>query len=426
MWKRFGVLFFALNALPAFAVDETQKLLEAIPVKGVIQLEITTDKKDIAYKVDDVSPGTLTDGDNFAAPHGIELTYKDFNPFKVTVTSTETAAADPVAKAIGEFLDALSEFAKTVISVSTPANRAMIAKVGSLDCDEVRTAVNRDAEKPLVDQSDLSNWINQATGKQGIIQVRKDVQAKVDQLKTSLTNISKILPPAACPGLDQAATADVTRLEASEKRLKESLEALVKMLDDYIGRPWRNGDMDLLIRTVNSDPAQQKTIAVTVTTQKADLDKFTVTNDAKVDRTLVVRRYRKYVPEVGLAAVYNDLKYPKYSIEGGKVVKKDDSSNVDAAMTMNLLCNCVGGGFLYPGAQLGVSKAKDYPGLLAGIVLRFAQPKQFSIAVGRMVTWYKDVQTLKVGDETTEEKLKADLKRRRSPTAWYLAAQFTF
>jgi len=426
MRKLFAMLFFVLTALPALAVDETQKLLEAIPVKGVIQLEITTDKKEIAYKVDNVTPGTLVDGDNFAAPHGVELTYKDFNPFKVTVTSTETAAADPVAKAVGEFLDALSEFAKTVVPVATPATNRMIASARGPDCDDVRTAVNHDAEKPLVDQSNLSDWISQATGKQGIIQVRKDVQAKVDQLKTSLTNISKILSPANCTGLDQAAVVEITRLEASEKRLKESLEALIKMLDDYAARPWRNGDMDLLIRTVNSDPAQQKTIAVTVTTQKTDPDKFTVTNDAKVDRTLVVRRYRKYVPEVGLAAVYNDLKYPKYSIEGGKVVKKDDSSNVDAAMTMNLLCNCVGGGFLYPGAQLGVSKAKDYPGLLAGIVLRFAQPKQFSIAVGRMVTWYKDVQTLKAGDETTEEKLKADLKRRRSPTAWYLAAQFTF
>jgi len=426
MRKLLAVLFLALAALPAFAVDEIQKLLEATPVKGVIQVEISQDKKDITYAVDGTSPGTLVDGDNFAAPHGVELTYKDFNPFKVTVTSTETASADPVAKAVGEFLDALSEFAKTVVPVAAPAgNLSKSLRAKSEGCDTALDAVIKKAEKPVVGKDDFANWINQATGKRGVIEVANQARSKIRDLATSLDEISKVLPPN-CTALSAAAVVDATRLEVTEKRLKESLESLVKMLDDYAGRPWRNGDMDLLIRTVNSDPAQLKTIALTVTTQKADIDNFTVTNDAKVDRTLVVRRYRKYVPEVGVAAVYNDLKYPKYSIEEGKIVKKDDSSNVDAAMTVNLLCNCIGGGFLYPGAQLGVSKAKDYPGLLAGIVLRFAQPKQFSIATGRMVTWYKDLKSLKVENASTEEKLKADLTRRRSPTAWYLAAQFTF
>jgi hypothetical protein len=219
--------------------------------------------------------------------------------------------------------------------------------------------------------------------------------------------------------------------ESAEQRLKKSLEEILAMLNAYLARTWRQGsavDSDLLIREVDSDPATEKVVVITFEAQKYTPkdDTIELTTDSKFDRTLVVRRYRRYVPEVGVAAVYNDLKYPKYSIKDGKIARNDDSGNVDAAMTMNLLCNCIGGGFLYPGAQLGISKAKDYPGILAGVVLRFAQPKQFSIAVGRMVTWYKDLSSLKVGDETTADKLQADLKQRRSPTAWYLAAQFTF
>jgi hypothetical protein len=110
-------------------------------------------------------------------------------------------------------------------------------------------------------------------------------------------------------------------------------------------------------------------------------------------------------------------------------VKQDgvENTNVNAAITLNLLCNCVGGGFLYPGFQLGVSKVKDYPGLLAGIVGRFAQPKQLAVSTGVMITWYKDRNTLKVDSEVkSPNDLKADLKLKRSDPAWYLGVQYTF
>jgi len=127
------------------------------------------------------------------------------------------------------------------------------------------------------------------------------------------------------------------------------------------------------------------------------------------------------------------LKYPKYTVktdDAGKKTVQDDgfeSSNVDAAMTYNLLCNCIGIGPLFPGLQLGVSKAKDYPGLLAGIVLRFSQPKRFAVSIGRMITWHKDLNKLHVGSEVASDNdLKADLARRRAPTVMYIAAQYTF
>jgi hypothetical protein len=146
-----------------------------------------------------------------------------------------------------------------------------------------------------------------------------------------------------------------------------------------------------------------------------------------ISRDIILREYRRLVPEFGVAAVYNDLRYPKYLSKNGKVASNGfDTSNLNAAMTMNLLCNCFGGNFVYPGLQLGVSKAKDYPGLLGGFVFRFSGVKRMALSAGRMVTWYKDLDKLKIDDSASDNDIKADLKLRRSKTAFYLAAQFTF
>src|SRR5207244_2234265 len=174
-------------------------------------------------------------------------------------------------------------------------------------------------------------------------------------------------------------------LIADNKELLRTLDDLIHLLDRYLARTWRNGNSvnsDLVIRNVGTDPANQKNIGLTFTLQTYTFDakKNTITAAAngEATRALVLRNYRRFVPEVGVAAIYNELKYPKYTADkqadGTFLVKKETSgSNVDAAMTMNMFCNCFGGNAVFPGSQIGVSTAKDYPGAMAGGVLRFAQ-----------------------------------------------------
>ena len=522
------VVVCLLSGSIAAASDETQKLLDGKRVEDVLQFSVTKgkDAPTIAYRVDNTSPGVLHDGDTFVALGAIDLTYKNFNPFTISVTSTETAAPDPNQKAVGDFLDALLGFSKIIAPGSEKAGgigrrpasaaagdekncltdfktcssdvdaevalalarnpktdtkamkddlvdkRCRVALEECLRCGGFKAAMRRatavvtDAATPVVTAEDLARWIRDANGRAGIRSVRgfipaggtefplgsvarkqKDVKDVIDgltkakeQLASLTTATDNCSSSVGTLSALFAAAADFDDVLAANKRLLASLDGIIKMLDDYASKTWRAGDAadsDLVFRQAESDAAQVKTIGLTFRIQKYAIDKdantISGTTDVEATRSLVLRRWRRLVPEVGVAAVYNDLRYPKYATgknEAGQLIvkKTTDSSNVDAAITMNLLCNCFGGSFLYPGLQVGVSKAKDYPGILGGIVFRFAQPKQLSFAIGRMLTWYKDLDdTLHAdGPVLSDADLQVHLKRRRAPTALYLAVQYNF
>jgi hypothetical protein len=213
------------------------------------------------------------------------------------------------------------------------------------------------------------------------------------------------------------------------QKLSDTLKALLLSLGAYVDETkWSAVNAkDYIVLQTETEPDILNTITVKISTLTLAEDGTLQTKGDPIARDIILREYRRFVPEFGVAAVYNDLRYPKYISKDGKVAANGfDTSNINAAMTMNLLCNCFGGHFVYPGLQLGVSKAKDYPGLMGGIAFRFAGVKRMAFSAGRMVSWYKDLDKLKIGDSASDNDIKADLKLRRARTAFYLAAQFTF
>ena len=453
---RRALLLMFFFATPLFAAENpTTSLLTAVRVNDVIRFE--ADKSKVSYRVDDRFGGLLAEGksENFAAPHGVDLTYFNYNPFKVTVTSTETAVADPNQKAIGDFLDALKAFAGGIAPgpATTTANLLAARAPRSVFHDLTHPS------EPCLDSGTfqalgapslrahelepepighaVNRWLTNATGRTAIQKVRDEaaeirlsVAANVKTAQTALSNAADKTCTEPTETIVKTA-----KLIADNKELLRTLDTIIKLLDGYLGQRWHN-DGDLVVRQVNSDPAQQKNVYLVFTLQKytfdADANTIKAEADGELKRSLNIRGYRRFVPEVGVAAVYNELKYPKYTADkqtdGTFLVKKETSkSNVDAAMTLNMLCNCFGSDFLFPGFQIGLSTAKDYPGIMAGGVLRFAQPKQMSVAFGRMVTWYKDLDKLEVDKPVaSQDALDKDLKRKRSPAAWYFAVQYTF
>jgi hypothetical protein len=219
---------------------------------------------------------------------------------------------------------------------------------------------------------------------------------------------------------------------AERRKTVQALKQLVSMLEPFADSDnWLTPNDYIFFRSASS-PDLMKTITITFkSTAVTPALGVAAAPESSAARKIYLRQYRHFVPELGVAGVYNDLRYPKYKVndESGKmIVRQDgfDTSHVDAAMTLNLLINA-GTKFVYPGIQIGVSKAKDYPGVLGGFVFRFAGFKKFALGVGRMATWYKDLDTLQIGSEVkSPNDLKADLKQRRAPTVTYFAAQFTF
>lgn len=351
-------------------------------------------------------------------------------------------------------------------------------------CDELAGRVGalrviiRSKEATQFKETTLNQWIADATGLQGVIRTRIALQTEIkkwqknrDEAAGAKEEAQKLLTElraaagtrreterelvAALRGAAALRThlaeceifAAETVNEASDfaaraqavvdrdNRLMEGLNTILAVLMGAEQQRWRNNDVDIVIDTAEPSPAQGKRVKVTLKAIQFsyNMANNTISRSTGIDatRTFDVRRQRRLVTEYGIAGVYNDLRYPKYSVkeeEGVRTVAREfETSNVNLAATLNFLCGtCIGSG-VYPGFQFGISQAKDYPGLLAGGVLRFGGTTRISVASGVMVTWYNDLNQLTVGGPVeSEDKLKNDLKLRRSPAAWYLAVQYTF
>ncbi|HSY52146.1 MAG TPA: hypothetical protein VLC46_25320 [Thermoanaerobaculia bacterium] len=525
----------ALVACGALAGDDAQKLLEARRADDVIQFSFakTGDGTSVTYRVDNRSPGVLHDGDTFAVSHTIDLSVKDFNPFRMSVTSSETAAADPSQEAVGVFLNAFTGSLKSFVPTlptntgggigtqgvlptagtckaatecrskalakelqrlkANEASAAAAKKAGkptpppqasTLDqdlmgcnaiaiscqeCASVITTVGKAVEKlnaiktPAITASDVESWVSDANGLNGIRAVRSKIAGARNTLQTKITaaedakkNLEDLrgTQNSGCSEINAltyiqlfTAAADLSSYLDAGHHLLQSMDDLIKMLDGYTAKTWRTGDSsnsDLVFRQTESALDQEKPIALTFRINKYEFDKTSNTikasSDTSIDRKFLVRRYRRFVNEVGVAGIYNSLKYPTYTAQaasaslgvqprqasGFTVVRSQSSTNVDAALTLNFLCNYLEDG-VYTGFQVGVSKAKDYPGLLAGLVLRFSQPTRLAVSVGGIVTRYKDLSKLVAGgDVASPDALQADLKYRTSPVALYLGVQYNF
>jgi hypothetical protein len=70
-----------------------------------------------------------------------------------------------------------------------------------------------------------------------------------------------------------------------------------------------------VVTKVTTTPEQMKTVAITIKHLNATFDPdaganaFRFATDVEAAPNVVFRRYRAWVPEVGVAVIYNDLRY---------------------------------------------------------------------------------------------------------------------
>lgn len=347
----------------------------------------------------------------------------------------------------------------------------------------VCTAINKEVSNLQTDASaftdevkpdDLTSWMTMAKGRQGvkdtIAAIRRKMSTINDRLQLSFASYDRLrgldaeIMSAACKSppvpeptnesadvkkarvaqeIDDAERVRISRLAEAKvandagKKLLESLAALVAFLEPYaVSENWRDGegdDTDYEFFASEPTATEKKTLTITAAEKKLALENGVVTHTAspKVESNLVLRYGRRFVPEVGAAVVYNEIRYPKYKVEefeGQNIIASDgfDERKVEGAVTLNGFWNA-GSDFFFPGFQIGMSTAKDFPGFLAGVAFRLNRPQRWTIGFGGIVTWYEDLDKLRVGSPVANaDAIKADLKRRRSPTELYFALQYTF
>ena len=427
-------------------------------------------------------------GSEKSEPDPIEKQLADFS----AAAATNLGAIFPTAKLGGGLTDSKGdctiarETCETVAaSVQDMTDRVRVADTCRANfttcvCKAINTSLanlRTDASfyTSQVTEDTLKAWMKKATGQDGVVKtiaaikdVREPIKTNLEKsfvayeslralnaesVSTQCARPPTVKPPNETPAqetargqveLDDIERAKIGRLadaataNAAGKKLLESLNALITFLEPYeTSANWRDGVKGPLTdyEFFASQPTatEKKTLTVSIAEKKLSLKEGAVTHTAStpVESKLVLRYGRRFVPEVGMAVVYNDLRYPKYKVEefeGQKIVASDgfDTANVQGAVMLNGFLDA-GSEFFFPGWQIGVSSAKDYPGLLAGVVFRLNRPQRFSLSTGAIVTWHKDLNKLKVGSPVASAAdIEADLKRRRSPTDWYVALQYTF
>jgi hypothetical protein len=377
--------------------------------------------------------------------------------FDVASKQVTTANAELQAAQAAYFLrlaakeSAEEEVKQALIEEATAANCRKVADAISSATAAIRTS--RDTIKDMA--AALRTWQSAAMGRSGVSTQLASVQTsagtilkaivEAEAAKKALDDLSLSTDQDVCDPLKRSEilglyniAANIGNVVSADKQLLQSLNQLADTLSTYKTGQWVAGtsaDSDYVFVpvTVSSDTLQ--TVAMTFTPKtyatSGDSQMITVKDGTMLTANLIVRAGRPFVPELGLAAIYNEIEYPKYTADkqadGTFVVGRTiDKSNVDAAMTLNFFCNCLPNTSVYPGFQIGVSKTKDYPGVLLGGVLRFSQMKRIAISAGGMVTWYKELSTLHKGDEVPgQEAIDKDLKRKAA-TGFYFGVQFTF
>ena len=473
----FAVLLLVGAPLQAQISRGTNQLLTAPIVQDLLEIRVTPGNGQtpgVQYRPDpkdDKGFKTLIEGQTFVAPGEIDLAFPDFSPLRYAVTTSETLVADENFNGVQKFLEALlglgrvafpnrADLAEAVRAADTLMAAAEAAPPRTSNCNEyelLRRTLLRlqtQTEVELVGQRDLQSWIEGSTGLDNVRDTRIKIQEKstkvsesldeLDELEKKIAAIARLEDEGFCAEIRASTfaqvyelTRDVPRTRQSLNALKKSLDGLNKALEPFTEPTSWRGDRRTTWVFHKASPSFQNGKELKIAIHRTGLalggeGGIVVKTEAEVTRTITLRQYSRLVPEFSAAMIYSDVEYPKWGTEekdGMMVVApvKDDTANIEGAVMLNLILRKRTPSFVYPAFQLGISSAEDVPGLLAGVGLRFTQPTTWSLMVGGMLTWAKDLNNLKPGDVVTgTAQIESDLTLKRQDPALYVAFQYNF
>lgn len=481
MKRLLGFLVMASMAATAHAGDPTTDLLTAPFVQDFIILSTAPGpggKPIIKYAVDTVSGSPKTaNGVVFRSDGEINIYIHNFNPLTQTWVVEQKATPDVSYAAIKAFLDdlkalqgALQPSAAAKEAMTKAFEQARLSSVAPLDpcaqftgCERLQCRIGQAFEilqKEVLAPAELQRLVNGATGYQGVVTAstglvdkQKEIEANIKSAREELARIRTEYgalgnnPSQACTNISGQILVDYIQVQSTADRIIAAKEALrvqlgdlVKVLQPYLQQnAWFGQTLsDFFITSVTPTFENQQTVSASVKERTIQLDDSKIvikSDDANVIAgKFDVRRSSFFVPERAAAVIYNNLQYPQYGTamnEAGKMVVKrtKDHQPIDGALMLNLVMRMGrNSSVVYPLLQLGVSSAKDFPGFLAGVGLRFVEPFRFSLSVGGMITRYKDLDgNLKVGDVVSgTDDINKHLTYKTSPVVIYGAMQLKF
>lgn len=467
--KHFLVFLAVLAIAPVAKADSTTDALHALMVEDNITLSLGTDNAGatvINYSIDSNTSPKSANGLHFRSDGEIAIRIGNFSPLAEKWVVESKGTPDPSFTAIKAFLEDL----KALQDSLDPDNASVTKKPGEgppaggsgedAGCTSLRSQI-LEAYKALVasrfDAKELKRIVTISRGNAGVNRAYDDLVKVQQEIKADIETARKILiqirsefgsllkaPMQICNGIDSRILIDYVevystaeQIIAKKETLRQQLGELSLVLDPYRdSRNWQGSSLaDYAIHRVTPTFAELQNVTASAQVKTIQLagDTIEVKTGTAVVAKIDVRRNTLFVAERAVAVIYNSLTYPQYGTEttddGKMIVRRiDDHEPIDGAVMLNLVFRLRSPSVVYPFLQIGVSSAKDFPGLLAGVGGRFVEPFNFSISVGGMITRYKDLDgSLRVGDEVSgSAEIQEHLELKNSDVAAYVAIQVKF
>jgi hypothetical protein len=167
-------------------------------------------------------------------------------------------------------------------------------------------------------------------------------------------------------------------------------------------------------------------------------DKEIVSSEPKelVNRSIRIRKFQRFVPEVSVGTAFTFLKYNSYgttSDSSGQQFVGTPTENIMKNLNITTMLNLnyyISHSLLHPFYQIGVGVNSGIPTILTGVGVRsnISGIKRMAVAGGIAMTWVKELQNLKVGDKVSgTDDIEKDYNYGSAPMITpYISLQYNF
>lgn len=451
----FSLLLMTMSSsILAQTVDDVLENGHVVRERDKILLKMEGDK--LSYDVwhnSQVNPLNLKDSSIFlVVGEGINIYMRPLNPLNYSLSSTTAFTPDKIQEdAIAAFdiiVKPISKLTESLITNKANTDNAAKTDDGKVEppckeyadlqgaLEEIQTSLRNDQKKdivrlfnklksmPFIGESATIKSIEQAQKEiEPLDNYFKDVKGKIDLLKEKLaknscTNPDPYLVKYVFENLIQQSETILKSQVERLNNLKSSL-ALVKIAQENASMDNEGISWLVKLSSVEIKKGKISEFALTIYESGYELSSSDknkdeiILKDKKeiIKRTIRIRKFQRFVPEVVAGTAYTFLTFPKFGTSTddiGKQVVTDAGEESFKRLNFNAMINFnyyVPNSSLHPFFQIGTGLNTDYPAFFSGAGIRINvgsnMIKAFSISGGVVSTWVKTLNKLKVGDHVS-------------------------
>jgi|WetSurSiteA1Bulk_404760.scaffolds.fasta_scaffold01202_3 hypothetical protein len=484
---KISIFLLAINLFcqTLFAQKVSDVLENGIQVKSGEKIFFQFDGKLLKYALakslqDSSNPAdfiTLGDSTIFlASKSGINVYLKPINPLNYSSSTENKIVIDPINEAAATAMQSIIDFLGTVVATKTipapitkPSDSGVTQELITVECEMFNTLQKKveSIQTKLIDDKKIRineifkglkglDFVDETNTRDSLIKTKMSIVEIENHFKESdklMIEFSKDIENYTCNYPDSFTTKYIFNailkefaitIEEQKRRLK-NLQTSFNLVEKAQQTASIGGGEDGLRWCIKLDeiPSSEGKISnYTIIIKESGYEiseKGEIVNIESKDllkRTVKIRKFQKFVPEVSVGIVYTFFNYNTYGTTSDSTGQqyvasptnnKVENINISTMINWNLFSP---NNSIHPLIQTGVGINSGIPSFLVGGGLRFSNNAKTRLRItgGLAMTWTKELDKLKVGDKVLgTADIDNDLKYSGSPKfSPYIGIQYNF